>query len=101
MKSTDKKSGIIRDKQPSSLRRVVRLVQPSAAGVCRTLGYVSFVLAGICIANGDSLGVLIAEVLIGHLLICAAEVLSPYVPNTKVSRCGENVAATANQFSEQ
>ncbi len=88
----DNKNSTKRDKQPSWHQRLVRLFQPSASGICRSLGYSSLMLAGVCIVCRDSVWVLIAEVIIGHALICGAEVLSPYVPNDKVQGHGGNVA---------
>jgi len=63
-----------------SRRWLWRLVRPGlifwlGGGIFRTLGYFALVLGGICIARKDSLGVLIFELLVGHVLICAAEVI--------------------------
>ncbi len=44
-------------------------------GVFRTLGYFALVLGGICIARKDGLGVLLFELVLGHVLICAADVI--------------------------
>lgn len=44
-------------------------------GVFRVLGYFAFVLAGICAARKDSFGVFLFELLLGHVLICAAQVV--------------------------
>lgn len=44
-------------------------------GVLRVLGYFAFVLAGICAARKDGFGVFLFELLMGHVLICGAEVV--------------------------
>ena len=44
-------------------------------GVFRVLGYFAFVLAGICAARKDGFGVFLFELLLGHVLICAAQVI--------------------------
>lgn len=44
-------------------------------GVFRGLGYLALLLAGICMAKKDPFWIFAFELLVGHLLICAAEVI--------------------------
>lgn len=59
-------------------------------GIFRALGYFALMLGGICIARKDGLGVLIFELVVGHMLICAAEVINEM--NDK--RKGDSLANT-------
>lgn len=44
-------------------------------GIFRGLGYFAVLLAGVCMAQRDPFWIFLLELLIGHFLICAAEVV--------------------------
>jgi hypothetical protein len=47
-----------------------------ASGACRTIGYVMFIFSGVVAANKWSIPSMLVCVAIGHICVCAAEVLS-------------------------
>lgn len=57
---------------PARSRKLCRAGAWLCRAALRGLGYYALVLAGVGVARIDSLGVVCAEVVIGHLLICAA-----------------------------
>lgn len=44
-------------------------------GIVRTLGYFALILSGVGIGRNDSLAMVVFEMVVGHVLICAAEVI--------------------------
>ena len=61
-------------------------------GIFRGLGYFALLLAGICMAKKDPFWIFAFELLVGHLLICAAEVIGQM--NAERERASANTKVT-------